>query len=538
MSKGREKATLGSARGSELLRSLTDKLKSPTPPAPSTRSTVSPDEELLAAFQRRQPPPLPPTVPAIKKTTKTKKEIIRVPASHRQAFVDAAKRATSVRQTVPSSNGVLNDFGKAAFQKIKRMRNRLQDFNASHEGPASVPPDELEVIRRRIALGAAKVAGILNPDDGHFIGYDFGTSSTKAVLRHPYKNGSDFAVSVPPGWASGGQPHLWPTALWYDQATDRFSAVPALGWRCLQGFKSAIIEGHDNRNCCGAPVTMAEAATAFTALHVAYVVGAALEHQPELKVAGINFGVPVAALANTRTRSAFEQIANVGLSLVPLAARLSATQMRAVWTHEAEPVIPPTFHAELSGAIAGYCASPRYFRGSHMIIDCGSATLDMASFKLGDQKWPVGIYDARVEALGADACLVYCANGATAIDCRDASRHQEHLVYTTTLHHQPPGFEQDEGKFPYQITLIGGGIHSEVHKPLFEVMAQAFHRAFYLPELARDLDYDSGTEAGRLILADGLARSPIELREVAMPRDPPPQPQSRYPPEPPGPEQC
>jgi hypothetical protein len=53
-------------------------------------------------------------------------------------------------------------------------------------------------------------------------------------------------------------------------------------------------------------------------------------------------------------------------------------------------------------------------------------------------------------------------------------------------------------------------------------MEAAFHRPFHRPQLSLGLQFDEECEPGRLILADGLARDPIDLREVAMPRDLPP----------------
>ena len=158
-----------------------------------------------------------------------------------------------------------------------------------------------------------------------------------------------------------------------------------------------------------------------------------------------------------------------------------------------------------------------------MIIDCGSATLDMATFVLdGVNLRPIAIYDARVEQLGADACSAYQRRGASLDECRRASRYQEHLVYKTTRAFSAAQFDQRDGRYPYQIILVGGGIHSDVHEPLFGTMEPAFHRTFHRPQVAQGLQYDGACEAGRLILADGLARDPIEVRKVAMPGDPTP----------------
>lgn len=146
----------------------------------------------------------------------------------------------------------------------------------------------------------------------------------------------------------------------------------------------------------------------------------------------------------------------------------------------------------------------------------------MATFILdGVNLRPIAIYDARVEQLGADACSIYQALGATLDECRRASRYQEHLVYRRTLEFSTSPFVQHEHRYPYQIILVGGGIHSQVHEPLLTTMETAFHRKFHRPALAPGLRYDANCEAGRLILADGLARDPIDLRAVAMPGEPP-----------------
>lgn len=170
--------------------------------------------------------------------------------------------------------------------------------------------------------------------------------------------------------------------------------------------------------------------------------------------------------------------------MVPFTALLEKARVHAAWDDEPASVMPYGLHAELSGAIAGYCTAPRNYLGGHMIIDCGSATLDVASFALGSPSWPVGIYSARIEPLGADACITYLGHGVSSDVCRGAARFQEYQVFRETLPYMRVGVAQDRGKFPYQIILIGGGIHSEVHKPLFDRMEAVFHRAFHRPQLA------------------------------------------------------
>jgi hypothetical protein len=412
------------------------------------------------------------------------------------------------------------DFGRAAFDKIRAMRERLETFSASHGAPVTVSNETRAQIDDRIARGAAQALRIIDRDDGFFFGNDFGTSTTKAVLRHPHMpTAPAFAAPVPLEFASRGQAHLWPTAIWYHKSTGRFSPYPQEGWVCLQGFKSALVENQNHRICCGSGLTMLQASAAFLALHIAYVLGAALERVPALRLAGINFAAPVAALKNSSTAETFEKLIAKAVSLVPEAANLTVDQLQTPSASRDE-AIPVYLCTELSAAIAGYCSAPRYYQGGHMIIDCGSATLDMASFYLGEERWPIEIHGASVERLGADACVVYEHNGATGEECVKAAQFQEHTVWKRAAQGGNGGFVLGrDGKYPYQIILIGGGLHGAIHEQMIGTMEPAFRYPFHRPQLSSDLEFDSSVGAGRLVLADGLARDPIDLREVIMPDD-------------------
>lgn len=427
-----------------------------------------------------------------------------------------AASAKSVPAAVPTY-----DFGETAFLRLAKRRAELDRFVATHGGPVAVDATTAGVIEKRIERGAGVAHTIADPDDGFYVGHDFGTSSTKVVLRHPYRGfGAAFALDVPAAIAADGQPHLWPTLAFLRRDTGAFALCPTLGAVALAGFKSALIEGQGHRICNGSAATAIEAATGFFALHLAYVLGAFAEREPGSRVAGVNLGVPVAALCEGRARATFDQAVRAALLLLPQAATLTLEDVRIALALDDRSAIPFALHAELSGAIAGYCAQPRRYVGAHMIVDCGSATLDVASFHLGDGDGKVGVYGASVERLGADACASYRDAGASVEDCRGASRHQEYRVFRETLERQHAGFAQDEDRrYPYQVVLIGGGMAGEVHRPLFEGMEPAFARSFHRPALGADLTHDAAADPVRLILADGLARDPIDLREVLMPLD-------------------
>jgi len=524
--KKRNKGTLGEAKGAAALDALRRKMTPAVAAAASKPVPASAVDFAVAMAQRARQTP-PPTAEASKASAKRKpennKQIIKLP----RAQAEAVLKRLAEQAHVPNGDAAVaapvgSDFGAADYKRVMGLRSKLDRFGADHRAPDAVGEATLRDVTRRLALGAGIVETILDPDNGYFVGHDFGTSTTKVVLRSPYNRSRPaFALPVPADWSSGGQPHLWPTMIFFQSETGRFSLLPTTDSKCLSGFKSALIENCGHRICAASGVTMAEAATAFLALHLAYTLGALVERDPEALLAGVNVGVPVAALADGHARQVFMNIFSAAHRLVTRAENLTLDDLRQTGDAEDIGAIPFELHAELSGAIAGYCAGPRPFLGPHMIIDCGSATLDMASFGLGREPWPIGIHAASVERLGADACAVYVGAGATIESCRRAARYQEYAVFRDTLR-RSSSFRQDEQhRFLYQVILTGGGIDSDVHKPLLDSIQTAFHRSFHRPLLDRDLQCEAGTQPGRLILADGLARDPIELREVAMPRDRP-----------------
>lgn len=523
MASGRGGGRLGDVKGGDALSTLLKTLAKETPAKPPAAPASR--EDLAAAMTRRNRIAPPPSQQARKAAAKvkSKKEVIKIPRRLAEEAIRQADAAT-VRSAPSQPKPVLvNDFGAASYGRISRLRPALEQFVADARAPDAIDDPTRTSVARLVELGASAIHTVVDPAAEGYIGHDFGTSSTKAVVRWPYDRAlGAYGVPVPSAWSSGGVPHLWPTIVHLHPVTGRFTLLPEPEAQALSGFKSALIEGRGHRHCAGSKATMASAATAFLTLHLAYVLGTVLERQSESKVSGLNIGVPVAALADKATQQAFAAVARAATLLIPNANNLTLNDVEEALATGDGGALPVELHTELSGAIAGYCAGPRPYLGPHMIIDCGSATLDIASFQLGNEPWPIAIHAAGVEPLGADACVTYQAAGATHDDCRGAARHHEHRIFAETLHVAQHDFGQDEQRrYQYQVIVIGGGMSGPIHGPLFDNMADAFQRPFHRPTLDPGLALEVGTQPGRLILADGLARAPVDLREVAMPRDRP-----------------
>lgn len=518
-------------KGADLLAKLKTTISSAITPSKVTPlSKPAVEDELRAAVTRRPPAISHSKKPAPKPKTSPGKKPITIlkfrNSTERERAVATARAASLPPPEAPKQKvAPRRDFGEAAFKKLDPYRQSLDGFLANHQGPLNVSNEDNDLVAGRVSAGAKRAEAIVDADDGYFLGYDFGTSTTKVVARYPYGGVDEaFAIDVPPSVCSDGHAHLWPTAVWWNPLSGRFSLTPEDGSLLLDSFKQALLQGKAQRICKGSGLTMMEVATAFVALHLAYTLGAALDEEPGFRLASINAGVPVAFFAGQSNVGLFERVLDAATCLVAHAPDLTIEAIRKALVQKRPPALPYTRHAELSGAIAGYCAAPRFYVGGHMIIDCGSATLDMATFDLGQrsQAWPIGIYAALVENLGADACQTFLDAGVTVDECRHAARYEEYLVFREALKWRPALFGQEAQRFPYQIILIGGGIHSEVHEPFLKKLESVFARPFHRPAVATTLRYDKRCEAGRLILADGLARDPWELKDVAMPTSPPP----------------
>lgn len=416
-----------------------------------------------------------------------------------------------------------HDWGKKAFDKIAKLRPALRNFPADHRAPLEAGAQIASVVARRIATCISDFERIIDPDSDGFIGYDFGTSSTKAVVRWPYRAGSPaLAIPVPEGWCSGGQPHIWPSIVFFDPARERFSLLPGRGRVRMEGFKAALVDGSLHRMIPGTSVTLMEATVAFLALHLAYVLGAVAE-MPDGRVSLVNVAIPVAALdrnGGSRAQQAFDHAVRSARSLLCRAGMLTLNAVKEAIVNPQDAPLEYDLHPELSGVMAGYCRGPRHHVGSHMIIDCGSATLDMATFRLEDSDWPLQIYAASVELLGSDASEVYRRAGAGTKDCAGAARYQDHQICARSIAANRSGFTHtDAGKFGYQVILAGGGIDKPWIAQMLEKWQSSFHRPFMRPILDSSLRCEPGFAPERLVLADGLARDPIDLKKVNPPSE-------------------
>lgn len=414
------------------------------------------------------------------------------------------------------------DFGESCFNQLKNAQIGDSGFDAQTHCMGQPAPGDASLIATRLQAGVFGAPTMIHKRADGYIGYDLGTSATKVAVRWTY--GSQyraFAIPVPATWQSGNLSHLWPTTVFFNPANGSFALLPEADSVRLEGFKAGILAGMAHRMMPSVRVSYAAATAAFVAMHTAYVLGAILEKYPQAKVTMLNIAIPVVAMKLDGPR--FKKILSAAMALVTSADRLTLAKVENALRNAENSLIETTgvpyeMHAELVGAIAGYQASAGRQDGAHMLIDCGSATLDIATFsdRKNDEVLPV--WAARVETLGADAVRAHLAAGRKEEVCRRAIDFQEHCVWKQTKKHHGDGdaFGVVGEQYGYKVIAIGGGISGPTHSAWLNKLEKTFKSGFVHPDLG-ELDKEQNCDDGRLIIADGLARDPFNLKQLSLP---------------------
>ncbi len=229
------------------------------------------------------------------------------------------------------------------------------------------------------------------------LGLDFGTSSTKAVVK---MQTVDRAYVVPfRGTASAEQPYLAPTRLRVtEQGGVELGDTGIGGW--VEELKVRLMEEPWAHAPAwpGASISARPAglATAYVALIVRSVLGWFDMHvKPTLGTADIqwalNLGIPARDFDATEIKEAFHAVARAGWHLavgggaVTLdraeravdAARGNSFSPKGI-QKEAINVVP-----EVAAGVTAYVRSPQHQLGAHVFVDIGATTLDTSLFLLG-----------------------------------------------------------------------------------------------------------------------------------------------------------
>ena len=261
------------------------------------------------------------------------------------------------------------------------------------------------------------------------VGVDFGTSSTKVVVRVPYYAGNPaFAVSFG-DLAHKSLEYLLPTRLFVEK-DGRCSLTPVSEASVLTDIKLGLMQA-PLRNIesasgpfCGASAT--SVATAYLALVLRYFRCWFIANKREVFGRfslnwSYNLGLPAAIDDDVTLRETFNMVGKAAwiVSRRPGQVTIGAAQ-KAIndiknSRFEAED-IPWEFALipEVIAEVTGYARSQFRNEGLHLLVDIGASTLDICSFilreKEGDDDFP--ILTADVGLLGAKRLHLARIDGA------------------------------------------------------------------------------------------------------------------------------
>lgn len=251
------------------------------------------------------------------------------------------------------------------------------------------------------------------------VGFDFGTSCSKVVLRTPFQAGGQaFAVTF--GSAGHGTcKYLLPSILWI-AGGGRVSLERAAGGVLLRDIKYHLMRGEPvpsvgpEQN--GPPYASDVVAVAFLASALRVARSWFLTHQRALYGDytlrwSFNLGLPSADFANKHLCDLYLKIAHASWRLSvgtePIDLGVAASVLNAQEPEggdvddrdDAETSLIP----EVAAEVAGYARSNLRHEGLHVLVDIGATTLDICSFVLhqraGDDCYE--LLTADVPAFGA-----------------------------------------------------------------------------------------------------------------------------------------
>lgn len=409
-----------------------------------------------------------------------------------------------------------------------------------------VPPNGVSPLDRRefqdIALvGTTKSEESTGLELFANVGLDFGTSSTKVVVRFPFESGEPtIAVPAPAYCRSDSHPYLWQTVLWMRQNGD-FLAWPEAGAALLHALKPGVIDRRENNTInlvkwAGVTATNAEAATAYLAYVIRYVRGWLLSYRQNVTrnrrlVWFENVGLPAASLDDIDVVCAYRRI-------------VAAAHLAAVWPGELtvaacrtllnNPQVlnvsrTPSGAADFGVAVipetaaeaTGFFKSNRATEGAYLMVDVGAMTLDACMF--GFQKSNYMLYNAMVRPLGVESYHWFMKEGKpeSGFD-EQCQRCFWEVVWRAKVDYIPqvpcwkPG-----GDLP--VFLVGGGAKHQPHRKLVDELGPWLRqsaknsgiRLLDLP-VPRGIDLpEKIDEFSRLAVAWGLSYPPDQIGEIS-----------------------
>lgn len=402
--------------------------------------------------------------------------------------------------------------------------------------PAGVGVDAVKDLHDTIARGAGETVYAI-------IGLDFGTSSTKVVVRFPYEAGEPaYAVHMPGFCLSEDNPHLWQTVVWLDR-DDKFHPYPVPGARNLHTLKQDLMTGAESSS--EIHISSTGSAAAYLAFVLRYVRGRMLKDRPQIfrertPVWILNVGMATKGYDDDKLRNAYRRVVAAAYLLSSSNLEVSVTSVISALNHEtaAAAASSPEIAAKIGIAVfpettaqaIGFIKTSVGYEGSvFAMVDVGAMTLDVSTgfIPLGDiseSRFP--LYFADVQHLGVEAYHWYMRQGRDEIEfkkqCKQTIRH---AVVMTKNKNQRASVWNPGNDLP--VYLMGGGAESRLHRGVVDSLSEWLsswrkNQGFRIlsPEPPRTIEStESIKDFGRLAVAWGLSYPPTDMPDSIPPAE-------------------
>ena len=361
------------------------------------------------------------------------------------------------------------------------------------------------------------------------IGLDFGTSSTKVIVRTPYLPGSPaYALPAPSSVRAEGCSHLWASAVWYDSDLRILSAEPLKGGIKLEGIKAAFID--DPNAKFHKDIHVSDACVAFLTLVLRETMAWTMKQrvfQGRSLQWSVNLGLP-AATYDTPVLAPYHKVLHAAWNLADSAAKISIKDVRQALTKgPTDGSVALNIVPEVAAAVAGFARSQNRRNGLYVLADVGAATLDACCFRLSEPVAGLDRYSmllADVQPLGVAAAAALRKNGLTDIEIETAVEQVMRSVIWQTKVRRDPRAAEWASSLP--LFLCGGGAANKLHRRAMEALTPWLRQhteAEGVPintlEDPDSLSSNKDTEPGRLVVAWGLSYPEIDIGDLVRPSE-------------------
>ena len=226
-----------------------------------------------------------------------------------------------------------------------------------------------------------------NPNIEAFIGFDFGTTSSKIIINFPYsKDFLGFKYLVFPvlePFRCDDDPFLWKTIIYYNEISDEYSLYPQEGYEEINDIKTNLIDNPNNliKEIGQTKILSMHASVAYISLLIKLVKGYCYKKTQKNHIQwNLNLGMPAETLDDKKLKNLYENIAYISMQIneFPITNAQINSLIKNSYLLKVRPLENICITPEIVAAIEGIKKSTMLESEEYLIVDIGGSTLDLS----------------------------------------------------------------------------------------------------------------------------------------------------------------